>query len=569
MKRIIFLIIGTLLVLGLVLPGCGGTPALPRSRPLVAGQISIAVTGPMSDVQGLNHWQGAIQAATAINASGGITLNATPQYVKLVKVDTNEVLGLPDEGVTALSAVIDSVDFVVGGFRTESVSAYRTVAMDEKVIMMNCGAATLRLQKSVNENYNKYKYWFKATPYNEIFLVTSCFKLTASSVGAMVTTLLTRYAMGCNFTDPAGYGFAAPPNTVLKVAIVAESLEWCASMITAAQAKLPTLLTKKGINMTLVGTWKWSDKATTIDIAADMAAIKALKPHVIFTIFSGPVGKSFSKVRYDTNMTSLCVGINVEGQQQGMVTYTGGGCQYDIMLDTWGWGVNQSSMTGQFFSDYWAAKSDYPLYTAATFDAIYSLKASVEATNSCDPDVMVPNMEDSALEGAGTPLTKLYPSGAVTVAPGIWALNSTQVLAKYPFLSNFTVPGPASGTGYGSFCATDIQAWNWTATAWTTSGGFCAHDTVYGPGLQTGVGTQWQDVTGTLRKVGWWPCILDPLLPSGGNGTNPNAVIAGLPASTQAYLYWIGVIDNYGYWNFKYPGTSNVTIPYQWWMTCP
>jgi ABC-type branched-subunit amino acid transport system substrate-binding protein len=569
LKKIVFLIIASLLILGLVLPGCaggGGGGAAARNRPLVLGQISIAITGPMSDVQGINHWQGAQMAAAAINTSGGISMNATPYYVKLVKVDTNEVLGLPDEGVTALKAKIDVVDYVCGGFRTESVSAYRTVAMDEAVIMMNCGAATLRLQRSVNENYSKYKYWFKATPYNEIFLVTSCFKLTAAAVGAYVTEMLTRVGyMGCSWKDMA-YAIAAPPNTTIKVAIIAESLEWCAGMITYAQTKLPTLLSKKGINMTIVGTWTVSDKAP--DITTEMNQIAALKPHVIFTIFSGPVGKVYSKKRADMGLPALSVGINVEGQQEGIVTYTGGGCEYDMMLDTWGWGVNQSTKTGAFFNAYWAAKSDYPLYTAATYDALYALKAAMENTNSCEPSLLIPEIESSSIEGAGAVKTCYYPSGSVVVAPGVWALCQTQVIAKYPFLASLTVPGPASGLTPGSFCYSDIQPWSWSALTWTTSGGFCAHDTVYGPGYQTGMGTQWQNVTGTLRKVGWWPANIAGV-PSGGDGSNPNVVIGALNAQMQAYLYWLGVIDNYGYWSFQYPGTSLVQIPWSWWLNCP
>jgi hypothetical protein len=55
-----------------------------------------------------------------------------------------------------------------------------------------------------------------------------------------------------------------------------------------------------------------------------------------------------------------------------------------------------------------------------------------------------------------------------------------------------------------------------------------AHDTVYGPGYQTGAGSQWQNVDGEGVKVGIWPVNLGP---------NP------------------ALVDQYGDWSFQYDGT--------------
>lgn len=159
MKRIVFLIIASLLVIGLVLPGC--TPAEENI-------IKIAVCGPLTDIQGENHLAGAEMARDEINARPGkVTINSTEYTIQLVSVETNEINDTSGAtGASALAAKIDQVDFVVGGFRTEAVAVYREVAMDNKKIFMDCGAATGALQYRVVTNYAKYKYWFKATPYN-------------------------------------------------------------------------------------------------------------------------------------------------------------------------------------------------------------------------------------------------------------------------------------------------------------------------------------------------------------------------------------------------------------------
>jgi len=567
LKRAIFLIIATLLVLGIVLPGCGGGGGFVRTRPIVAGEINIAVTGPMLDVQGIHHMLGATMARDEINLlPGKITINGTPHTVVLHQVQTNEIQGQPSEGVLALRAEIEKVDLVVGGFRTESVSAYRLEAMDDQVIFMNCGAATKALQESVITNYGTYQYWFKATPYGEVFLVTSMLKMVAGSVGAMVKTLKTMQAGGYTFKDPAynftGNGTQENPY-VVKVAIFGEALAWASGIVSTAQAKLPGLLNlTKNITIQIVGTWLVSDKAT--NIATEMGQIAAAKPHLIFTIFSGPVGKVYSKARADTALPAMSVGINVEGQLQSIVTYTGGGCQYDVMLDTWGYGVAQTNLTTPFLTKFMSANysnGEYPLYTAATYDAIYALRAAIQGTNSLEPALMVPWLENlaNAQPGTGTPSTAYYPMPATTLSPGsLYALNETQVLALYPWLSGLTI-----------WNGTAAVNWTFNPALWTAGSAganYVAHDTVYGPGYQTGLGTQWQNITGTLRKHGWWPN--SAAMPSLANYT-ATQIRFGTNASTQASLWQAGLLDQHGFWNFDYAGSVPLIIPATWWMNPP
>lgn len=566
MKRIVFLIIGTLLVLGLVLPGCGGGGGgFVRTRPIAAGEINIAVTGPMTDVQGIHHWLGATMARDEINAlPGKITLNGTPHTVVLHQVNTNEIQGQPSEGVLALRAVIEDVDLVVGGFRTESVSAYRLEAMDDQLIFMNCGAATKALQESVITNYPVYKYWFKATPYNEVFLVTSMLKMTAGAVGTLVATLKGAQGGGFTFKDSAynftGNGTQENPY-VVKVAIFAEALAWASGIVGVAQAKLPGLLNlTKNITIQITGTWLVSDKAT--NIATEMGQIAATKPHIIFTAFSGPVGKVYSKARADLALPALSVGINVEAQLQSIVTYTSNGCLYDIILDTWGYGVAQTNLTTPFLTKFMSANysnGEYPLYTAATYDSIYALRAAIQGANSLEPALMVPWLEDKANAqlGAGTTATAYYPMPGTTLGPGLFALNQTQVLALYPWLDGLTI-----------WNGTAAVNWTYNPALWTagaTGSGYVAHDTVYGPGYQTGVGTQWQNITGTLKKHGWWPMIAPP---APGNLT-AQFIRDNLNGATSASLWQSGLLDQHGYWNFQYPGEVSLAIPTLWWMNPP
>lgn len=491
MKRIVFLIIASLLVLGLVLPGCGdGNGA--------ANVITIAVAGPMDDVQGQHHWAGAKMAREEINLAGGVTINTTKYDIVLVEVDTEEATEgeSGSTGAARLLAVIDDVDFVVGGFRTECVQVYREVAMDAEKIFMGCGAATGALQFDVVTNYTKYKYWLKATPYNETFLVKSILRMT-STIGAFLKGNLVGYDAYVH----ANYKVGNAVGGKLRVEILMENAAWCAGMVPVAQGYLPYL----GFNVT--GTTLVSPTAS--DITAELTAIEARKPHIIFTAFSGSVGAVYSTTRVSLGIPAMTIGINVPGQSILHWANTGGDCEGEIMLDTWAVNLSITEDTVAFFNAYLAETGDYPVYTAATYDAIKSLCTAIEATDSLDADTLITWMEDldNAYTGVGA-TTAYYPMPAITTTPGVlYALSQAQKEAIY-------------GTSYAY-----VQG-DWEVPPHN------AHDTVYGPGYQTGIGSQWQDFSGVGAKVGVWPMLL------------------GSPS-----------VDQYGDWNFQYDGTMPLYIP--------
>jgi len=113
------LILAAVLITAMLLtliPGCG-----PKVEEKV---IKIAVVGPMKFIQGEHHWAGAEMAAEKINKAGGVKVGEEFYTIKLVKVDTDEIVD-PDGAVSAVEKAItsDKVDFLVGGFRTEAVRA--------------------------------------------------------------------------------------------------------------------------------------------------------------------------------------------------------------------------------------------------------------------------------------------------------------------------------------------------------------------------------------------------------------------------------------------------------------
>src|SRR5687768_6843856 len=155
-----------------------------------AQTIKIAILGPMAFVQGENHWAGAEMARDEINKAGGINVGGKRMRIELIRADTNEIQSVPD-ATNAMERVItrDKADFLIGGFRSEAVLAMQEVAMDYKKIFLGAGAAHSKLGLNVEQNYERYKYWFRVTPPKDVDLVRQNFAVM-NSIGQQVRTEL-------------------------------------------------------------------------------------------------------------------------------------------------------------------------------------------------------------------------------------------------------------------------------------------------------------------------------------------------------------------------------------------
>lgn len=511
MKRVLFLIVGTLLVLGLVLPGCtGGTPPPEEvTYTFEDGEIVIGIAGEVGHATGDMQFLGATLAAGAINDAGGVVIDGVAHNITLQMIDTQEA---SDEtgasGTAAMEAAIDDVDVVFGGFRTEAVEVYREVAMDAEKLFFNCGAATEALQHSVVDDYDTYKYWFKVTPYNE--------HLLGSSVLRMIGFSAVKIREALNMSAGAN----------LNAVIVAEDLKWSRDeQVPILEAGLP------GLNITNLHTYLVSstDPASTQGALADIAA--NYDPHIIIPIYSGTMGVYYSGTLLSIIGTGqlgpMSVGINVMEQLKqpwaaGLADPDPANGMYaalHVFLDTWAEEVAITSKTLPFLAAFMTyASGEYPLYTAATYDAAFMLQACLEDVGYVEGGVGKAKADDIIdwLEDPGNSMeittghSGVYPQPGTTVG-GEPALTEAQVKTIYDI----------DGYGY------TYDENDWLMPPHTT------HDIVYGPGLLTGVGCQWQWDTSQWKKFGVWP-----------------AEVSGAD-----------LVDQYGDWNFAYTGTKALIVP--------
>ena len=336
-----------------------------------AQTIKIAIVGPMAFVQGENHWAGAEMARDAINKAGGIDVGGRKRMIELIRADTNEMQSVSDATNTVERVLTrDKADFLVGGFRSEAVLAMQEVAMDYKKIFLGAGAAHSKLGINVEQNYDRYKYWFRITPVKDVDLVRTTFAVLASVAGQMRTQL----------------GKPSP-----KVAILAEKAVWVEGIVAASQKNLPAM------KMEVVGVWQPSAVAT--DVTAELSAIERAGADIVFTLLSGPVGIVVGRQMGERNMKSIAFGINVEAQKDAFWQAAAGKANYVSTLDTYA-KVQMTPKTMDFVNAFEKRFGKSPTYNAGTHDAIYLLKEAIEQAGTTDADKLVAVMEKMSFTGA-------------------------------------------------------------------------------------------------------------------------------------------------------------------------
>jgi branched-chain amino acid transport system substrate-binding protein len=481
--------------------------ALPVVYTFTDDQVKIGIAGEVGHPTGDMAFLGA-SLALAMGA-GTITIGEQELTVVISKIDTKEASDeTGEQGTTAMTAAIGGVDVVMGGFRTEAVEVYREVVMDAEKLFFNCGAATEELQHAVVEDYGTYKYWFKTTPPNEYHLASSVLRI----IDAVAIQLRSDLGLA--------------PDAILDAVIISENLEWAAiQQVPEYVAGLPAL------NINLLQTYLVS-ALDSGDTAAALTNIAAnYDPHFIIPVYSGAMGAVFAgtlDAYVDGDVLApMVAGINVYAQLKAPWAAQLGNppgtdqpyVAYHLHLDTWATGVAQTALSQPFLTAFQAyASGEYPLYTAATFDALMTLKAALEAVGyevdgapKAKADDIIAWLEDPANAVMGTtgPGNCVYPQPGTT-SGGKPALTEAQVESIYDI----------DTYGY------TYDAADWVMPPHTT------HDLAYGPGRATGIGAQWQWSGSVWQKVGVWPTLF------------------GEPK-----------VDQYGDWNFEYTGTVPLVIP--------
>ncbi len=379
--------------------------------------IKVGVLDDMNYITGKGASNGAWLAAYDINTRGGIEIGNETYYIGVATEDTEEANPALDlsRGVAAAERLLNykKAQFFLGGFRTEALQAYREIVMLKNKLFIGTGSATAKFCQDVWENYNKYKYYFRIQPINEVFLAGEVLRMLMATI----------YDQKTNFDT-----------NITKVAILREDLAWTARMSGSINGLMPFFSMffygdpyGGPYTLNIVEEIAYPQTAGKVDFYGYWADIKASGAEVTIPIISGPTGLYYSDVYGDTNQPSLSLGINVMGQQNIFWEQTGGNCEYEISMCSF-IRHNKTPYTVTFWDNYVDRFGIAPIYTAiGAYDAVLTYSDAIYKAQSIDTDDVLAQLEVSEFQGgvdlasrartAGT----IYPDlGSPTAIWGVW-----------------------------------------------------------------------------------------------------------------------------------------------------
>lgn len=349
--------------------------------------IRIGVMGDTERIHGESALRGALLAAEELNEAGGVVVNGKTYYYGITSENTDEANPILDitKGVAAGQRIINykGVQFATGGFRTESLLAYRDLFMEAKIPFINTGAATTTFCDSVVSDYDTYKYFFQNNPINSTALAIELITLIIST--AAVLTL--------------GSGGSL---LVKNFAIVRENLAWTEGfaglMIGALTNNDVYNLTYTGLNIAI------PQDVSDTEMAAHWANIDGNRTQIVIPIISGEAGLPFTTSYAAAEPQCIPIGINVMSQDGAYWDNTGGDCEFGVTLESL-IRTNKTTKTIAMWDSYLAKFADTPIYTGVgSYDAIYQYHYAINTSQSFNSDTIVTALEglttSNPLEGA-------------------------------------------------------------------------------------------------------------------------------------------------------------------------
>ncbi|MFX0176697.1 MAG: ABC transporter substrate-binding protein [Candidatus Hodarchaeota archaeon] len=417
--------------------------------------IRFGVLGGMTDIQGKGEWEGAWLAAKHINENGGVVVGGKQYYVGITNEDTQESYTSLDitAGVSAAQRIINykNVQYLIGGFRSESVLAYQEVIMDNKIIFMSTGVATNVFTMNVRgfapgdypdegltgypgSNYDRYKYFFRVTPIN------------STALGGEILGMVAGLIKGIN---------ATVPQNITKIAIIREDLTWTIGLAAAIINKLPLVAGAIGYpGITIVDDIAYPITVAAATFTTYLNTLNSSGVQILIPVISAQGGQYMTQAYAALKPNYTIIGIDVQSQLESYWGQTNGDCAFETIMQTVV-RTNRTSKTIDMWDEYVAEWGDSPLYTAtAGYDALNQLIWAINGTQSFDTDTIIQKLETittaNPLESVGSvfaytdnhDVQEGWPHGLALFTQ--WLPGNVKQIVKSPFTY---WPGPPGRIG--------------------------------------------------------------------------------------------------------------------------
>ncbi|MDY7037712.1 MAG: ABC transporter substrate-binding protein [Thermodesulfobacteriota bacterium] len=335
-----------------------------------ARKIKLGVIGPMAFLAGKSTDYGATMAVEEINSSGGVHVGKARYNIDIFKADDNCLRNVSD-AVSAMERLItvDQVDFVIGGYHSESVFAQQDIMADHKKIFIDSGSASLRQPARLAKDYERYKYYFR-------IMTTSIH--TGESILGSADMVADKFRKELGIKTP-------------RVALLMEKLVWVDPIVPFCQKHL------SGMGMEVVGVWRPSSMAS--DLTAEWTAIKASDAHMVLEISSGPTGTISPRQWAGLQIPVALLGNSLQAMVGSHWEDTNKNCNYQLTTST----IGPAEVTPKTMPFYHKFEKKYGGYAHCmalqAYDAVYVLKKAIERAGSLDTEKVVKSLEKTDFIG--------------------------------------------------------------------------------------------------------------------------------------------------------------------------
>jgi branched-chain amino acid transport system substrate-binding protein len=326
-----------------------------------AETIKIGVCADLDQPTGKSIWQGAVLAAEQVNAEGGVLGR---NFSIVAEDDDYESLFDPTIASNAFTKLItiDEADFVicyyVGGLN------YRETAANHKKILFTVNDLTEELTQHVLDDYDNYKYYFRAGWGNE----TSAINGQAESIVACI-----------NYTGFSKIAFLYPMDFDILVSPIVDALE------------------EDGFDIVSTQSFPW----TTIDFSSYFAKAEEAGAEILFPMFLSGTGVPFVKEYYNRQSPMVIWGKIESAERSNFWELTEGKCEH---ITTFGYPVvagypetTKTIATGEAYIERWG--EEISSVAAVAYDTVrFILADAIERAGTIETDAVIEALEETDVE---------------------------------------------------------------------------------------------------------------------------------------------------------------------------
>lgn len=336
-----------------------GTATETETGASIEGPITIGAMGPADSPIGASILRAAELAVGEINDDGGIA----GADVELVTKDTKDDPGTARTAYQELTTGED-VDFTVGIFGSEQLLAILPNVADQGKLHLSTGAATPDATRRVSEDYERFKYYFRAGPTNSHHLGVTLIDFAEAHFEAM----------GWN-----------------RIGLLAEDFKWTGPVMDVLDEQLSGTVDEIAVREVVPeGTEDFTpvyDEMSSADVDG------------VFTVLAH-IG-STSLVQWAKQKRGFGYGgIHVPAQLPSYWQATEGACVSTFTNTTATPNSEVTELTVPYATAHHEEFGKYPVYTGyITYDAVRLLRLAVEEAGTTEADELVPVLESVNRDG--------------------------------------------------------------------------------------------------------------------------------------------------------------------------